>query len=87
MTKEEKIKVLQDWDGYFCGHSSDEVTEVLNEAIELFSAEPCINIPKDATNYDMMEAVFGHEVAIDLLNELSMGKSWWNAPYKRGGKE
>ena len=33
MTKEEAIKVFNDYDGYFIGHSSDEVNEALDMAI------------------------------------------------------
>ena len=33
MTKEQAIKVLSDYDGYFIGHSSDEVNEALEMAI------------------------------------------------------
>lgn len=34
MTREEAIQVLKDWDGYFIGHSSDDVNEALNMAIK-----------------------------------------------------
>lgn len=40
MTREEAIQVLKDWDGYFIGHSSDDVNEALNMAIEELKKEP-----------------------------------------------
>ena len=38
-----------------------------------------IRIPDNATNGDVIETLFG--------NDYSAKKSWWNAPYQRGGKE
>lgn len=40
MTRE-AIQVLRDWDGYFIGHSSDDVNEALNIAIKALEQEPC----------------------------------------------
>ena len=34
MTREEVIQVLKGWDGYFIGHSSDDVNEALDMAIQ-----------------------------------------------------
>lgn len=34
MTDKEAIQILRDWDGYFIGHSSDDVNEALRIAIE-----------------------------------------------------
>lgn len=40
MTKEDSIKLLSDWDGYFCGYSSDEVTTALDMAIKALEQQP-----------------------------------------------
>ena len=40
MTREERIQILRDWDGYFMGHSSDDVNEALNAAIQAIEQEP-----------------------------------------------
>jgi len=34
MNNQEAIEVLKDWDGYFIGHSSDDVCEALDMAIK-----------------------------------------------------
>lgn len=39
MTREEAIEVLKDWDGYFIGHSSDDVNEALEIAIEAINKQ------------------------------------------------
>lgn len=39
MTNEEAIEVLKDWDGYFIGHSSDDVNEALDMAIKALDIE------------------------------------------------
>lgn len=41
-------------------------------------------IPDNATNLDIAKQIYGKEVAIDLYNDLTMGRNWWNSPYKRG---
>lgn len=43
-------------------------------------------ISDNATNYDIAKIIWDSSVAIDLLNELNMGRSWWNSPYQKGGK-
>lgn len=40
MTREEAIQILRDWDGYFIGHSSDDVNEALNIAVNALEQEP-----------------------------------------------
>ena len=54
-------------------------------------------LPKDATNGDVIEAMFPDTEEIeDRLNEIvvkvlgsyrSINRSWWNAPYNGGGTE
>ena len=41
----------------------------------------------NATRYDIAKLFYGTDDAIDLFNELQMGKDWWNAKYQKGGKE
>ena len=55
--------------------------------IEDISPVPAIPIPENATNLDIAKQIYGEEVAVDLYNDLTMGRKWWNAPYKRGEKE
>lgn len=58
----------------------------------------CIEIPKDASNGDMVKAMFPFSVAsLDLIEHSVCLKTndgnksyydfvWWNAPYKRGSE-
>ena len=41
MTREEAVNILKDWDGYFIGHSSDDVYNALDMAIKALEKEPC----------------------------------------------
>ena len=50
MTREEAIQVLRDWDGYFIGHSSDDVNGALNMAIQALEQEPKQYFPDDVLN-------------------------------------
>ena len=43
MTGEEAIEILKDWDGYFIGHSSDDVYEALEMAINALEQEPILD--------------------------------------------
>ena len=46
-------------------------------------------IPDNATNGDVVKAMFGKEFAdkcIDYCNAHMVGGDWWNAPYQKGGK-
>ena len=46
-------------------------------------------IPDNATNGDVIKAMFGKEFAdkcIDYCNAHMVGGDWWNAPYQKGGK-
>ena len=56
-------------------------------------AQPCediIEIPKNATNGDVIEAVFPnvaiykHGSTYSINNEYNFNETWWNAPYKAG---
>lgn len=43
MTREEAIQVLRDWDGYFMGHSSDDVNKALNLAIKALEQDSILD--------------------------------------------
>ena len=61
MTREEAIDVLKNWDGYFIGHSSDEVTEALDRAIKALKAMS--QIYKITDGY--AEALYQSDTAFD----------------------
>ena len=68
MTNEEAIQVLKDWDGYFIGHSSDDVNEALNMAIKALEQEPC----EDAISKQAVEKITWEEPSYtDALNALT----------------
>ena len=65
-------------------------------------AVPAIPIPDNATNGDVIKALFPswkvehvrkmsgmnrYECGIDSINHISFYDDWWNAPYKRGETE
>lgn len=101
MTREKAIDILDDnftvidTHGHF---SDEEVEEARQMAIKALEDKPCdgvILIPKNATNGDMIMAmfpnakanVFAKEVGVKGLDTYStFTKKWWNAPYE-GGKE
>ena len=43
-------------------------------------------IPDNATNGDVVKAMFG-EVAYLLIKKTMGEYDWWNAPYQKGGKK
>ena len=61
--------------------------------IEVFSEVNAIEIPKNATNGDVIEAMFSVETIDDFChsfgvrlnnsNYIQFNKNWWNAPYRR----
>lgn len=63
----------------------------IDDAIRVVSERPTadvIEIPKDATNGDMVEKIFGKDVYCTLIRMIYSScceklKSWWNAPYRR----
>ena len=50
-------------------------------------------LPDNATNGDMIKAMFPNELLTSITGTLWLGdnmsfnKEWWNAPYQRGGEE
>ena len=66
-----------------------DVLDVLNR---------CVEIPDNATNGDVIKAMFGVR-EVDMSNTYCVRfpeeedychyffKGWWNAPYKKGGKD
>ena len=51
--------------------------------------ENCIELPNGATNGDVIKAMFPNvsNSNLDLVDVLKNAKTWWNAPFKRGGEE
>ena len=69
-----------------------EIADMIDDAPTV----PAIPIPKNATNGDMLKAVFPEREVVehDKHIEFAWGdgmdefdKGWWNAPYKRGDTE
>ena len=68
--------------------------ETIREWIDNAPTVPAITIPDNATNGDMIKALFPNQDsdAVDSAALLGLDgyvlstfpKSWWNAPYKRG---
>ena len=52
-----------------------ELREIVNKGTPL---------PDNATNKDIVKAVFGEESYNRCLQNVS---DWWNAPYQKGGKK
>lgn len=42
-------------------------------------------IPENATNRDVIKALFPNEQICGVVGNVE--KSWWDAPYQKGGKE
>ena len=59
------------------GYIFDEDNEYIAKAIK--NGTP---IPDNATNKDIVKAVFGEESYNHCLQNVS---DWWNAPYQKGG--
>ena len=74
MTKEEAIKVLTDYDGYFIGHSSDEVNEALDMAISALK-----DIEKIQTIIDNYFTI-GRKSGYECMGEIDR----FLEPYKKG---
>lgn len=72
MTREEAIDILKDWDGYFIGHSSDDVNEALDMAIKALEQEPrwipvSEELPKRTGWYLITFKVYGGGYAVSDL--------------------
>ena len=47
-----------------------------------------IPIPENATNGDVIDAMFPNvEFVTDVFGGFNFPKWWWNAPYQKGGNE
>jgi hypothetical protein len=75
---EDKYKYIQ---GLEQGNTDYATTRMLYHAVKNGTL-----IPDNATRYDIAKLFYGTDDAIDLFNELQMGKDWWNSPYQKGGK-
>ena len=71
MTNEEAIEILRDWDGYFIGHSSDDVNEALDRAIEALNRESCEDcVNREAVKEQFEEVVHNNGSATEFLIRL-----------------
>jgi len=105
MTREERkeaIKLLTQYIDYDA-ETPDyyEMEKACKVAIKELEQEPFINIPEDATNGDVIKALFpngkvikcdeatGYEQMIDDKYSYCswFDASWWNAPYKAESEE
>ena len=64
---------------------------ILKEWLESVHTADVIEIPKGATNGDMVEKIFGKDVYFTLIRMMYSScceklKNWWDAPYKRGNE-
>lgn len=74
----------------------EELEMLASGRIFLEEAKTTIEIPNNATNGDMIEAMFSVETIDDFChsfgvrlnnsNYIQFNKNWWNAPYKKGDK-
>lgn len=71
--------------------NSQEDADIHNALLHAIKVlESSIHIPSNATNGDVIKAVFGAEfirntlygVVIDLDGEIELSDDWWYAPYK-----
>ena len=90
MRNKDAIEVLKSYDGYFYGHSSDEVAEALDLAIKALSNGEWIPLPQNATNSQTFISVFRIDawkqmIEFSKLNEQF--KEFWNAPFKAESEE
>ena len=74
MTREEAIDILKDWDGYFIGHSSDDVNEALNMAIKALEQEPTIKalgeeLRKARQGIADEKVLIGYNMAVAICNK------------------
>ena len=91
MFKCQELSNGKHWDG----HTEDDV-------IRLLSLVPSIYITDNATNGDVIKAMFpntevdnydyGKDPVIDVYGiddteYITLRKDWWNASYQKGGKE
>ena len=102
MTREKAIEILKYNSNVIhktmTGETDTNEVEALDMAIKALEDKPCdgvILIPKNATNGDMIKAMFPNAKANVFVKEVGVKgldtystftKKWWNAPYE-GGKE
>lgn len=95
MTKEEAISILNREIGNADRNIFPEVLTALDmaiKALEQKSCKGCIKIPEEATNGDMIKALFPNEVGYgESISCIYYGtmrflKAWWNSPYRKEQK-
>jgi hypothetical protein len=98
MTNEEIKQLPEIVDTCLDGAILDEVRQHLNEKIDkvcqlaIQALESSIPIPPNATNGDVIKAVFpkvnkyNNILLEDGRKNILFGDDWWNAPYREGEK-
>jgi antitoxin component of RelBE/YafQ-DinJ toxin-antitoxin module len=67
------------------GLTVDDVVNIVCESLQNENSAPTVlTIPENATNGDMIKAMFPNLVNsnMDLVDAFNNAKKWWNAPYK-----
>lgn len=84
MIRELKCPYGDDFEG---GDECDRC-EQYELCMETYPPVNLIEIPKGATNGDIIKAMFPDLVNsnLDLVDVLNKARDWWNAPYKRGNE-
>ena len=85
----EIIKAIKEMGVFRTPYKPDEVSRVVSKAIKALEEQKTgITIPDNATNGDVIKALFPNGVPKDVIWTLSFDKclDWWNAPYKREEK-
>ena len=66
----------------------DQIIEALfKDILEIIDAVPTVDaipVPENATNADMLKAVFSDK-EYEIFKDRMSKTLWWNAPYKRKG--
>lgn len=82
MTNEEAIRIIKSYDGYFMGHSTDEVNEALEMAIE--ALESVKVIPYGEALQEAFDKDFKKEQLINRIEQVrDNDKNAGEYPYNR----
>ena len=72
-------------DGTLCGNYELETTDMFLASFKRLQV-----LPDNATNYDVLKAVFGNTSAFRIKDTMEFEKgfeSWFSKPYKRGDSD
>ena len=80
MSREEAIDILKDWDGYFIGHSSDDVYDALDMAIKALEQD---TIPVEW----LEEKLVGHpELCYAVTDGINNVLELWEKEKRKNGE-